>query len=98
MASVKRTPRLALQQLQHVRPAETLQHQAWAAIAVDDVDQPRGHAVTVQLRQCHRLRTVPDVAGTVALDDRIVAPRVHFGLAASSELGPDHVSASGGVR
>ncbi len=89
-------PRLALHQRQHVRPSQTLQHQAWVAIAVHDVDQPRGDAVTVQPRQCHRLRTVPEVSGTVELDDRVVTPRVYLGLAALASLGPDHFSASDG--
>ncbi len=93
-ARAEHRPRLALQQ--YVRPAETLQHQTWAAVAAHDVDQPRGDAVTVQVRQCHRLRTVPEVSGTVELDDRVVTPRVYLGLAALASLGSDHSSASGG--
>lgn len=50
--------------------------------------------MAVELRQCHRLGTVPEVSGTVELDDRVVTPRVHFGLAALANPRADHVSVS----
>jgi hypothetical protein len=83
-------PRLSLQQRQHVRPAQTHQHQSGPAVVLHGVDRLRGDAATVQLGQGQRHRAVPAESGTVQLDDRIIAPRVHVRLAAGAELDPDH--------
>ena len=89
-------PRLSLQQREHVQPAQTLQHQAGAPIALHGADQLRGDAPTVQLGQGHHLRAVPEDSRTVQLDDPVVAPRVHLRLAAGAELGSDHPAAPPG--
>jgi hypothetical protein len=86
-------PELSLQQRQHVRPAQTLQHQSCAAVALHGVDQLRGDAATLQPGQGHRLRTVREESGSVQLDDRFVAPCVYVRLAAGAELRPDQSSA-----
>jgi hypothetical protein len=75
-------PWWALQQRQHVQPIKPLEHQTGTAVVIHDVDQPGGDAVTVQRGQCRGLRTVPAESGTVQLDHRVIAPRVHLGLPA----------------
>ena len=77
-----------------VRTMQTIQHQAGTAIAVHDVDESRGHPVTLQCRQCHDLGMVPAESGTVQLDDCVVSPRVNVRLTPRAELGSQHHSAS----
>jgi hypothetical protein len=72
---------------QHVRPVQTLQHQAGAPVALHDVDQLWGDAVPVQRAKGIRLGPVAAESGTVQFDDRVGPPRVHLGLAARAQLG-----------
>lgn len=48
-----------LEQRQHVRPVNALQHQARTTLVVHDIDQSGADTVTIQSRQCRRLGPMP---------------------------------------
>jgi hypothetical protein len=62
-----------------------------------DLKQPRCDATSVERRQGDRLGAVLRVPGPVQLDDRVVAPSEHLGLAAVADLGPIVVAPPAGV-